>query len=452
MKTEQKSVLSMPVIFASLGYFVDIYDLLLFSIVKKNSTLSILKLKVDDINIKKFPNDPVVNQNFTNYLEQSSWIINTQMMGLLIGGIIWGVLGDIKGRTKILIGSILLYSVCNFLTSYAVSIESYGWLRFFTGIGLAGELGAGITLVAEFLPKNKRGIGTSIVAAVGILGCVLAYYINVFLNLDWSAYYQYIPNTYEEWLKNNDGWRISYQFGGFLGLCLLALRIKIIDADMFKNVKENKNIQKGNFFKFFTNKKLFSSYIFSIFLGLPTWFIVGILVTQCDIIGLHLGIQNLENGKAVFYSYIGLSVGDFIAGYICQLFQSRKKAILTYYLFSIIGIVLYFSPLNNSLNSMYIISGYLGLSTGFWAVFNTMAAEQFGTNMRATAATTIPNMVRGSLYLANFLFLSFFPHLFSADVIYSAIFTGIVFYVLSFLALYFIKETYHKNLDYIEPL
>ncbi len=454
MKNESQypSVFSKPIIFASLGYFVDVYDLLLFSIVKKSSVLAILHLKPDDINIKKFTQNPIVTQNLKLYLEQSSWIIDIQMMGLLVGGIFWGILGDIKGRTKILIGSILLYSIANFFTSYVDSIEAYGWLRFLTGIGLAGELGAGITLVSELLPKTKRGIGTSIVAAVGILGCVLAYYINVFINLDWSAYYQFIPDSYQQWLESKNGWRIAYQFGGILGLALLALRIKIIDAEMFTSVQQDKSIKKGSFIKFFTNKTLFTSYMLSIFLGLPTWFIIGILVTQCDVIGLELGIENLENGKAVFYSYIGLAVGDFLAGYVCQYFQSRKKALLIYYILSIFGIMLYFSPLNSSPTSMYVISTFLGFSIGFWAVFNTMAAEQFGTNIRATAATTIPNMVRGSLYLANFLFLTFFQKYFSFDVIYSAIYTGIFFYILTFIALYFIKETYHKNLNYIEPL
>ena len=358
----------------------------------------------------------------------SAHIINWQMSGLLIGGILWGVLGDKKGRLKVLFGSILLYSVANILTSFVQNVDQYAYCRFVGGIGLAGELGAGITLVSEMLPKNKRGIGTSMVAGIGLFGAVFAYFT----------------------FKYTDDWRLCYQIGGVLGFFLLVLRVKVAESFMFESVKLSK-LDKGNFFMFFQNKKRFVKYITAILIGLPTWFVIGVLINYSNKFASSLyGINLIDSGRSIMLAYIGIATGDLLIGYVSQYFKSRKKALMLFYILSIIGMILFFSPFNNNDSRMYLICAFLGFSTGYWAIFNQMAAEQFGTNLRATAATTIPNMVRGALPLINFLFLDILQKKLGWDIVQSGIFTGATVMLITLVAYFFTEETYHKDLDYME--
>jgi len=362
--TNTVSIFNIAVFVAALGYFVDIYDLLLFTIVKKTSLLA-------------------VGSTDASLLADSTRVLNWQMYGLLLGGIFWGVLGDKKGRLSVLFGSIILYSTANFFTAYVHSVDNYALCRFIAGLGLAGELGAGITLVSELLPKAKRGIGTSLVSCIGLLGAIAAFYT----------------------FKLTKDWRICYIVGGALGVLLLFLRIKVAESGMFKTVKEQ-NISKGNFFMFFTNAKRFKKYILAILIGLPTWYAIGIIVNQSDHFGKELfGSTTINSGEAIMFAYAGLSIGGIAIGLVSQYFQSRKIALLIFYSLFIISLILFFSPYNNTDTSMYVICTALGFSTGLWAIFVTMGAEQFGTNLRATAATTIPNMVRGALPLITMLFL-----------------------------------------------
>jgi MFS family permease len=350
------------------------------------------------------------------------------MSCLLIGGILWGVLGDKKGRLKVLFGSIILYSTANFLTSFVQTVDQYAYCRFLGGIGLAGELGAGITLVSEMLPKNKRGIGTSMVAGIGLFGAVFAYFT----------------------FKATADWRLCYQIGGVLGFCLLILRVKVAESFMFESAKLA-NISKGNFLLFFSSYKRFSKYIKAILIGLPTWFVIGVMINYSNKFASTLyGVNLIDSGKAVMFAYVGIAVGDLLIGYISQYFKSRKKALLLFYALSIIGMVLFFSSFNNSDDRMYAICTFLGFSTGYWAIFNTMAAEQFGTNLRATAATTIPNMVRGALPLINFLFLDVLQKQMGWNIVQSGIFTGASVMLITLIAFIFTEETYHKDLDYLE--
>ncbi|HYK57002.1 MAG TPA: MFS transporter, partial [Flavisolibacter sp.] len=382
------SVFNLAVIVAALGYFVDIYDLLLFTIVREPSLQAL-----------------VINKGDTKaMLTASTMIINWQMVGLLIGGIVWGVMGDKRGRLSVLFGSILLYSVANFLTGYVTTIEQYAHARFAAGIGLAGELGAGITLVSELLPKNKRGIGTSLVAGIGLFGAVFAYF------------------TYDF----TEDWRLCYKIGGVLGIALLFLRISVAESGMFHQVKQQK-VSRGNLLMFFTNAKRFRKYMLAILIGLPTWFVIGVLVNYSNRFAEKLYGENAVNsGKAIMYAYIGIAFGDILIGFVSQYFKSRKKALYLFYGLCIISGFLFFSPWNNSDTKMYIICTALGFSTGFWAIFVTMGAEQFGTNLRATAATTIPNMVRGSLPLINMLFKDVFQDSWGWALIKSGIITGII--------------------------
>ncbi|RXK58729.1 MFS transporter [Lacibacter luteus] len=412
--TNQKehSIFSLAVIVAALGYFVDIYDLLLFTIVREPSIL--------DLGIQKTDTGSII--------AASTKIINWQMVGLLIGGILWGTLGDKKGRLSVLFGSILLYSVANFITGFVQTVDHYAYARFVAGIGLAGELGAGITLVSELLPKNKRGVGTSLVAGIGLFGAVFAYFT----------------------FKFTDDWRLCYKIGGGLGICLLLLRISVAESGMFNQVKQSK-VSRGNIFMFFTNTTRFRKYILAILIGLPTWYVIGVLVNLSNQFAKKFyGDTHIESGRAIMFAYAAIAIGDILIGLISQYFKSRKKALYLFYGFTIVGLILFFSPLNNSDTAMYIICAWLGFSTGFWAIFVTMGAEQFGTNLRATAATTIPNMVRGFLLPINLLFLDLFQKSWGWGLTKAGIVTGVVVMVITLIAAYFTEETFHKDLNYVE--
>lgn len=409
MEQKKYGVLSLPVIVAALGYFVDIYDLLLFNIVKKPSMIG-------------------VGATDASILADSTHVINYQMIGLLLGGILWGILGDKKGRLSVLFGSIILYSLANFATGFIHHVDQYAWTRFIAGIGLAGELGAGITLVSELLPKEKRGIGTSMVAGIGLSGAVFAFFT-----------YQFTKD-----------WRLCYEIGGGLGILLLFLRISVAESGMFKEVKE-KNVSRGNFLMLINNGTRFKKYILAIMIGLPTWYVIGIIVNQSDRFGKAMfGSTTIDSGKSIMFAYAAISLGDMFVGLVSQYFKSRKKALLLYYGLCIIALIAFFSSFNNSDQSMYVICAFLGFSTGFWAIFITMGAEQFGTNLRATAATTIPNMVRGALPLINMLFLDLFQKSWGWTIVKSGITTGVIVMCVTLVAFYFTEETFHKDLNYVE--
>jgi MFS family permease len=406
------SVFNIAVIVAALGYFVDIYDLLLFTIVREPS-LAALSV---DLNIKK------------DVIAASTHVINWQMWGLLIGGIIWGIMGDKKGRLSVLFGSIVLYSVANFFTSYVQTVEQYAYARFATGIGLAGELGAGITLVSELLPKNKRGIGTSLVAGIGLFGAVAAYFTFKFTDNDW---------------------RLCYKIGAVMGILLLFLRITVAESGMYRQVRQQK-ISRGNFFLFFNHAKRFRKYMLAILIGMPTWFVIGILVNLSNRFATEFyGKNAIESGRSIMYAYAAIAVGDILIGFVSQYFKSRKKALYLFYFFAIISGIYFFTGVKDD-SSMYVACACLGFSTGFWAIFVTMGAEQFGTNLRATAATTIPNMVRGSLPLINLMFVNLFQNSIGWPFVKSAMITGIIVMAITLIAAYFTEETFHKDLNYTE--
>jgi putative MFS transporter len=410
LNKKDHSIFNIAVIVAALGYFVDIYDLLLFTIVKKSSVLA-------------------VGATDATLLVDSTKIINWQMVGLLLGGIIWGVLGDKKGRLSVLFGSIILYSAANFITGFIQTVDQYAMCRFAAGLGLAGELGAGITLVSELLPKNKRGVGTSLVAGIGLFGAVAAYFT-----------YQF----------TNENWRLCYKIGGGLGLVLLFLRISVAESGMFNEIKRS-NVQRGNFLMFFNNAQRFKKYILAILIGLPTWFVIGILVNQSDRFGKAMfGSTTIDSGRSIMFAYTAIAIGDILIGLVSQYFKSRKKALLLFYLLCVASLIIFFSGINSSDARMYIICSLLGFSTGFWAIFVTMGAEQFGTNLRATAATTIPNMVRGALPLINMMFLDLFQKNWQWPLIKSGIVTGCIVLIITFIAFYFTEETFHKDLNYTE--
>lgn len=413
-KQSSQSVFSIAVIVAALGYFVDIYDLLLFTIVREPSLQGL------GVNL----------QDGKAVLAASAKIINWQMVGLLIGGILWGIMGDKKGRLSVLFGSIILYSVANFLTGYVQNTDQYAHARFIAGIGLAGELGAGITLVSELMPKNKRGIGTSLVAGIGLFGAVFAYFTFKYTNQDW---------------------RLCYKIGGALGIGLLLLRVGVAESGMFRHVQQQQKVQRGNFLMFFTNARRFRKYFLAILIGLPTWFVIGILVNFSNRFATAFYGENaVESGRAIMYAYAAIAVGDIAVGLVSQYFKSRKKALYLFYFFTILSGIFFFSGFIHNDTTMYIACAALGFSTGFWAIFVTMGAEQFGTNLRATAATTIPNMVRGALPLINMLFFDVFQKSWGWSIVHSGILTGVLVMAVTLVAAYFTEETFHKDLNYVE--
>jgi MFS family permease len=405
MTNRKYGILSIPVIVGALGYFVDIYDLLLFGIIRKQSLVD-LGLNAQQVT--------TVGEN----------IISIQMVGLLIGGVIWGIMGDKKGRLSVLFGSIILYSLANIANGMVVNTSQYMTVRFLAGIGLAGELGAGITLVSELLSKEKRGIGTAFVAGIGLTGAVVAYFIS----------------------KEFD-WRVCYYIGGGLGFVLLLLRISVFESGMFTEIKKLK-VVRGNFLMFFNNKERFRKYLSSILIGLPTWFVIGVLVTFSDQFGAYFGIgEPVQPGKAIMYAYAAIALGDVLIGFVSHWLKSRKKALYIFYGITFLFMVLFFLQKGGSAAQMYLICAGLGFGTGFWAIFVTMAAEQFGTNLRATAATTVPNMVRGALPLIIVLFKWLRG---TMGYVNAGMVTGAVVMIIAVVAAAFAKETFGKDLNYVE--
>lgn len=403
--SNNKKIITLTVIVAALGYFVDIYDLLLFSIVRVAS-LKDLGVSEDQL------------------LSEGVFLINVQMFGLLIGGILWGILGDRKGRLSVLFGSILLYSIANFANAFAHSVSTYAFWRFVAGIGLAGELGAGITLVAEILPKEKRGVGTTLVASIGILGAVVGGLVGDLTH-----------------------WRIAYGIGGGLGFALLLLRIGVAESSMFHAIKSS-NARKGHFFSLFSSRSRFFKYIRCILIGIPIWYVVGVLITFSPELSQAMAVSGtVKAGHAVMWSYLGLSIGDLASGILSQMWKSRKKSVAAFLFLTVLVCGLYLTLHDVTSHFFFFVCALLGFSTGYWAVFVTIGAEQFGTNLRATVATTVPNFVRGAVIPITFLFDLLRNHI---GIIESAAVVGVLCITISAIALWSMEETFHKDLNYLE--
>ena len=400
-----RQVLGLPVIVAALGYFVDIYDLVLFSIVR-------------------IPSLKGIGLSGQQLIDKGVFLLNMQMAGMLLGGILWGILGDRKGRLKIMFGSICIYSLANLANGLVTSIEAYACLRFLAGVGLAGELGAGITLVSEVLHRSIRGYGTMIVATVGVSGAILA-------NIVAKAF----------------DWRTAFFIGGVLGLLLLLLRLGVAESGMFKGMQEN-GVSKGNFLALFTSRDRFGRFLHSILIGLPSWFVVGVLITFSPEFAKVLAVRGtVSAGNAVMYCYLGLVAGDLASGVLSQLLRSRKKVILLFLVISVAAVAAYFSARGVSAGVFYGICGLLGFGIGYWAIFVTVAAEQFGTNLRATVATSVPNFVRGMTIPITMLFQVARKYL---GIESGAIAVGALCLVIALISLSRLQETFHKDLDYFE--
>ena len=402
------------ILVASLGYFVDIFDLQLFNIVSK---ASLKGMGVTDPTM-------LAELDYTLFL----W----QMSGMLVGGLVWGILGDIKGRRNILLGSILIYSIANIANAFVTDMNQYAAIRFIAGIGLAGELGAAITLVNEILKKEKRGYGTMVIVTMGALGAVAAAYLN---QLELS-------------IMGLAHWQVMYIIGGLLGLLLLTLRAGTHESQMFDEVKDKK-VSKGNFFMLFSNRKRAIRYLACIAMGLPVWYCVGILVKFSEKFaanGQAVG-GPFEIGQAIVFTYFGLSFGDLMSSYLSQLFKNRKKIVL-FYLIGCIGVVLTFLLGRGfSVSFYYFLCFLIGTATGYWALFVTIASETFGTNIRATVTTTVPNFVRGATVP---IVLSFKWMAESMGDTNAALLIGAICLTLSLLSLLALPETFGRDLQFVE--
>jgi MFS family permease len=407
----------LAILVAALGYFVDVYDLILFSILRVAS-LTDLGLSGDEL------------------VSVGGYLLNMQMGGFLIGGILWGVIGDKIGRIELLFGSILLYSVGNILNGFVGQfgpgvdaiispVDQYALLRFITGVGLAGEIGGGITLVAELLPKDKRGYGTTVVVATGVAGAVVAALVYEFFS-----------------------WRMAYIVGGVMGLGLLALRVSVAESGIFKAVAEKEHVARGNFFMLFTSWDRFSRYINCILVGVPIWYSLGIVVTFSPEIAPALGIaEKVVTGTSVFWFYCGITLGSVANGLLSQYLQSRKAAIGIFLFGTLASLGVIFHVPLGSAQAFYIAIFVVGFFTAYWAMMVTVAAEQFGTNLRATVATSVPNFVRGATVLSVMMFEAMRQ---SMGIVGAAEITGLIVAAFAVIAFFSLRETFHVDLDYIE--
>lgn len=406
------------IIVAALGYFVDIYDLLLFSVERVNSLKEILHVDTITPEIKRI----------------GQMLLNCQMGGMVVGGLFWGILGDKKGRLSVLFGSILLYSIANIINGMVSDVNTYAVLRFISGFGLAGELGAGITLVSETMSKERRSIGTMVVATIGVFGAVVAGFISPLIN----------------------NWRWSFYIGGIMGLLLLVLRIGVFESGMFEQVKKTAS-SRGNFFDLFKTRKRVLQYMSIIMIAVPVWFVMGTLITFAPDLFKIMNITSFSPnaGRSIMFAYLGITAGDFISGYLSHKLQSRKKVLGLFLILTVIGVIMYFTVALKSEPAYYLCILFLGFATGYWAVFMSTASELFGTNIRATATTTAPNFVRGSVIMLSGV-ISLFEYILpstaegKSNSILAIIITGTLFIGIAFACLWKLEETCGKDLNYIE--
>jgi MFS family permease len=404
---QSRFVIGLTIFVSALGYFVDIYDLLLFGIVRVPSLRALGVTEAD-------------------MLSQGVKLLNAQMAGMLLGGILWGVIGDKRGRRNVLFGSILLYSIANIANAFVTDVTTYATLRFFAGLGLAGELGAAITLVSEVMSPKNRGYGTTLVAGTGILGAVLASLIGDLFD-----------------------WKVAYVVGGVMGLCLLGLRAGLLESAMFKDLSQHQEkVPRGAFLKLFTSFDTLKKYLCCICVGIPIWFVIGILITFGPEIAREFGVSgNVTGSHCIMWNYVGGTIGGLTCGLASQLLRSRRKAILIYLSSTTVLFFVYVSLRGLSTDMFYLMCTLFGISTGYWSVFVTNAAEQFGTNMRATAAITVPNFVRGGVVPMT---LSFHYLRHESGMVPALLTVGIVAFTLAFASLWNLDETYGKDLNTVE--
>lgn len=408
-----RPLFALPVIVSALGFFVDVYDMLIFSIVR---IPSLKDLGLDEAGVS----------------QAGTFILNWQQAGLVIGGILWGVLGDRRGRMSVLFGSIITYSLANIacgfipMVTFMPVIDYYALMRFIAGVGLSGEIGAAMVLVSEILPKEIRGYGSAIVAGIGYLGAGVAYLTQSLFD-----------------------WQTAFFVGGGMGLLLLLLRVSMFESGLFSTMKsEQQHVSRGNFLQFFMNWPRARKYLRCVAVGIPTWFIVGILATFSNELGQAMGItEAVKPGQCVTMIYLGMAIGDLLSGPISQWLRSRRRTIIYLLLGNMFFSGVYLFGGIQSAQGIYIVCLLTGFCTGYIAMYLTMVAEQYGTNLRATATTSVPSIVRGTVIPITLLFQALKP---SVGALVGAGLIGVVVYALAFWSMSRIEETFAKDLAFVE--
>lgn len=403
-----KLLMKPVVIVSGLGYLVDAYDMMIFSVVR-TASLTDMGLSGDKL------------------VEAGLQIMNLQMAGLLLGGLVWGMLGDKLGRMKVLFASIIMYSVANFGCGFAQGVADYGVWRFMAGFGLAGEAGAAITIVTESLPKTKRGLGVMLVVACAAMGPLLAGIVGELVE-----------------------WRHAYMIGGVAGFALLFLRANVKESKVFEHVAHNKKVQRGNLLQFVTNWSLFKRYVCCVLVGVPVWYIIGIQTTLAPEFARSMGVVGaVAAGTALSFNFVGTIVGEILCATMAQVLQSRRQSLILWLLLTLGSVLGYYQLHDVTAQTFYFYCGFLGISIGYWVSLMAATAEQFGTNLRASATTSIPNFIRGSLIPMNMMFV--YLH---NKVGYSYEQTGLIIggavVAMALGALLFMPETFHNDMDFVE--
>jgi MFS transporter, putative metabolite:H+ symporter len=405
--------LSLSVVVAALGYFVDVFDLQVFNVVSKQSLASI------------GISDPALIAKYDYQL------LLWQLAGLLIGGFLWGIIGDKYGRRRIMFGAILLYSLANIANAFVTDIPQYIVVRFFAGLGLAGELGGAVTLVSEIFSKEKRGYATMIIVTMGACGAIVAALISR------TSFH----------IFSLENWQSVYILGGCLGLVLLLMRSMTMESHLFERADLSKT--RGSLKLLFNDKLRVKKYLACIAIGLPNWYGLGILIKFSEQFASTNNVQGgtVAVGIAIMLLFSGLAIGDLLSGWLSQIFKTRKKIILWYFNLTVPLVLFFLYGKGLSIESFYVLCFLIGLSVGYWVLFVSMAAEQFGTNLRATVTTSVPGMVRGlviPMTLAYKWLETFVGNVHSASII------GAVVFLLAYISLNFLSETFGKDLDYNE--
>ncbi len=404
--TISHKAITLGIIVSALGFFVDLYDIMALAAIGETS------LKAIGVAAENIKND-------INYLQ------SMQMLGMLIGGFLWGIIGDKYGRLKVLFGSIILYSFFTFLNAFVTGTGQYAACRFLAGLGLAGELGAGITLVSEQMKKEKRGLGPAIIAGFGVLGAIVAVFIGKYAD-----------------------WRTVYITGGVLGFLLLILRIGVVESGLFTIAKTSK-ISKGNFLIILRNWNYLKKFLCILLVGIPGWFVNGVMMQFSNYISSSMGMNPLpDKGKVIIYFFIALSLGDVLGGLVSQWLKSRKKSMYIFLSLHLLMLILFFTIGKNSAQLYYIIFAGLGLSVGFVIQLFTLAAEQFGTNIRTLVTSSGLNLVRGWVIPLGALFAWMNDSLHIIEWKVAAIIAFSVAAV-SFWALSQLDETFNNELEFV---
>ena len=401
------ALLHPAVVVGALGYFVDIYDLILFAVVRIPSLKSL-----------GFSGDQLVTQG--------TWLINWQMGGMLLGGLLWGLLGDRFGRLKVLFGSIILYSLANIANGLVTDLATYAVCRFLAGLGLAGELGGCITLVSEVLPQALRGYGTVMISAVGVLGALLAAYVG--LHFDW---------------------RTAYYIGGGFGIFLLILRMAVSESGMFRQMKQTARPSFGSQLLLLASPGRIGRYICCVLIGLPNWYVIGLVILFSPEFARELGATGpIAAPMSVAFGYSGISLGGLASGGLSQWLRSRKIGLLLFIGLTFALTNVFFLLHQPTPEIIYTLIFFIGFAVGYWAIFVTVAAEHFGTNMRATVATTVPNFSRGAVIPITTLFtwLKFE----GVTPLLSGLAVGWLVTAIAILGWFGLRETFHDDLDYLE--